>query len=129
MTKHLMVVLTDAVEGREDEYNDWYTNRHVPDVLGVDGFVSGQRFRLDAPRPGLGELPPHRYLSLFEIEDGRLDEAQQALAASLEERSEAAAAGREPLMSVSTALAGPRAVYWATAITDQVRAGEQPAEA
>lgn len=123
MSAHLLLVLTDAVDGREDEYNEWYTNRHVPDVLGLDGFVSGQRFRLEQPKPGSGEpAPPHQYLSVFEVAEGRLDEARAALVGSRAERVEAEAAGREPLVPVSPALAGPRAVYWATAITEPVQA-------
>ena len=40
MTKHVFVVLTNAASGKEDAYNDWYTNRHIPDVLAIPGLVA-----------------------------------------------------------------------------------------
>jgi hypothetical protein len=46
MAKHVFVVFTNPVEGKEATYNDWCDNRHLPDVLDVPGFVSAQRFRL-----------------------------------------------------------------------------------
>jgi hypothetical protein len=33
MPKHLMLVLTNPVEGKDAEYNEWYTNTHLPDIL------------------------------------------------------------------------------------------------
>ena len=36
MAKLWLVVLTNPVEGREDEYNEWYSGRHLEDVLAVD---------------------------------------------------------------------------------------------
>ena len=29
MAKHVFVVLTNPLEGKEDAYNDWYTNVHL----------------------------------------------------------------------------------------------------
>jgi hypothetical protein len=40
MAKHVFVVLTNPVEGKEDTYNDWYTNVHLGDVLKVPGIVA-----------------------------------------------------------------------------------------
>lgn len=72
MVKHVFVVLTNPVPGREAEYNDWYDNVHLPDVCDIPGISSARRFRLDKPE-GL-----HRYLALYEIEtddiQGVLDE-------------------------------------------------------
>jgi hypothetical protein len=34
-TRHIFVVQTDPAERREDEYNDWHTNVHLPDALAV----------------------------------------------------------------------------------------------
>jgi hypothetical protein len=65
------IVLTNPAEGREAEFNEWFDNRHIHDSLAVPGFVSGQRFRLDAAR--FGETPRWQYLVLYEIS---LDGAQ-----------------------------------------------------
>lgn len=78
MAKHLLVVLTNAADGRDEEFNRWYNDVHLGDVLGVDGFVGAQRFALDA----VGGDPPHRYLALYEIETDDIDAAVQKLGAS-----------------------------------------------
>jgi len=63
---YTMVVLTNPVPGREQEYNDWYDNRHIPDVLAVPGFVGAQRFNL-VVNPGGGE-PQWRYYATYQME-------------------------------------------------------------
>jgi hypothetical protein len=60
MGEYKLVVLSSPVEGREDEYKDWYGNRHVPDVVKAPGFVSGQFFKLMDGSP--------RYMALYEME-------------------------------------------------------------
>jgi len=67
MKKYTYVFFTNAVAGRDDEYNQWYTNQHVPDVLKVPGFVAGRRFQL-ADTGVMGEPPTHRYLTIYEVE-------------------------------------------------------------
>ncbi|MEQ9574230.1 MAG: hypothetical protein RLN77_01490, partial [Rhodospirillales bacterium] len=29
MAKYKLIVLINAIEGREDEFNDWFTNQHM----------------------------------------------------------------------------------------------------
>ncbi len=62
--KYLHIVQTSPTPGREDEFNEWYENVHVPEVLRMPGFLSGQRFRLAAEDPFSGP----RYLAVYEIE-------------------------------------------------------------
>ena len=64
MAKHCYVVYSAPVPGREDEYNRWYNDQHIPDVLRVPGFTAAQRFRLDAEDATEGA----RYLALYEME-------------------------------------------------------------
>ncbi|MGW5101846.1 hypothetical protein [Streptomyces sp. NPDC004100] len=80
MPRYTYVVLTNPVEGREDEYNEWYTNTHVHDALKVPGFVGAQRFKLaDAQR---NEAPyPWKYLALYEIETDDLQKSIDELSA------------------------------------------------
>ena len=67
MAKHTFLVLTNPVEGKEKEYNDWYTNQHVPDVVSVPGIVAAQRFRLSDFQ--MGDAPsPWKYLAIYEID-------------------------------------------------------------
>jgi hypothetical protein len=62
--KYLHIVQTSPTPGREDEFNEWYENVHVPQILTLPDFVSGQRFRLLAQDPFEGP----RYLAVYEIE-------------------------------------------------------------
>jgi hypothetical protein len=107
-----LMVLTNAVEDRDQEFNDWYTDRHLDDVLNVKGFRAAQRFEFT---PGkLGKEAPYRYLAIYEVEAGSVEEAERALFA---------AAGDEDLMPISDAMAKPRATWWFTEITERVEAG------
>jgi hypothetical protein len=79
MAKHMLLALTNPVEGSEDEYNDWYDNRHLADVLQIPGFVAAQRFRL-SPAQKM-EAPPWKYLAIYEIETDNLSEVIATLSA------------------------------------------------
>jgi hypothetical protein len=76
MKKCLLLVLTNAVEGKDQEFNEWYTSRHVRDILAISGVVSAQRFRFLAGREGFG------YLALYEIES----EHPEAVLSAIRER-------------------------------------------
>lgn len=65
--KYTYVFFTNAVAGKEDEFNRWYTNRHLPDVVEFPGFIAGRRYRL-ADVGIMGEPPKHRYLTIYEVE-------------------------------------------------------------
>jgi len=67
----LFVVLTNATEGDDDTFNDWYNDRHIPDVLAVPGFIAAQRFTISAAVPG--QMSPWRYLSLYEVAPENLE--------------------------------------------------------
>lgn len=73
MAQYFFVVFTDAVPGKEEEFNAWYDQQHLADVLRVPGFVAARRFKLAQPHSDL----PGRYLALYEIET---DAPQAALA-------------------------------------------------
>ena len=58
----VLIVMSDAVEGRDDEYNDWYDRVHLADVLALPGFVAARRY---VAEPSVhGELPAQRYLAV-----------------------------------------------------------------
>jgi hypothetical protein len=66
--KHVLVVMSNPVDGREDEYNEWYTNTHLPEVLAIPGFTAAQRFKLSkSQRPG--STPSQwQYAAIYEME-------------------------------------------------------------
>jgi hypothetical protein len=105
---HALIVLTNALPDRDEEFNDWYTNRHAEDVLALDGFVAVQRFEESAtPRP---QNAPYRYLAIYEVADDKLDDAVAALAA---------ARRRPDVMPVSDTLADDFKAWWYTAIGER----------
>lgn len=122
MAKHCLVVMTDPVPGREEEYDAWYSGRHLDDVLALEGFTAAQRFAFvpTAETGGAaGAAPPHRYLAIYEVDEGELDTAVAALGAARAASARAAAAGEEGPMPTSPALAPERAVWWFTAVSDR----------
>lgn len=65
------VVLSNPVDGGEEEYNRWYSRRHVTDVLlQVPGVRSVQRFSLAADQR---RKPPYpfRYMAMYRVERDR----------------------------------------------------------
>jgi hypothetical protein len=70
MAHYQFVVQSNPVAGREDEYNDWYDNRHLADVVRVPGFTRAQRFINENP---LDPAPPkYKYLAVYEFESDDL---------------------------------------------------------
>lgn len=121
MAKHMMIVVSNAVPGKEEEFHDWYSNRHIHDVVDkLDGFVAAQRFELSATQVD-GEDPPNqRFLAVYEVDDDQLAQAQQAIAWQREEREQALSEGRDPLLDVSPAIAEHHSWFF-TALTEQYR--------
>lgn len=78
MTAYIQTVVTAPVAGREDEFNRWYDDIHLPEVLAAPGFVAGQRFALAGP--GAEDQPP--YLTVYEIETDDLAATVEALTAA-----------------------------------------------
>ena len=48
MQTHTLLALSNPVEGREAEFNQWFDTVHIPEVLRVPGFASVQRFEAAA---------------------------------------------------------------------------------
>jgi len=115
MAKYTFIVLTNPVEGKESEYNDWYNRQHIPDVLNVPGFVSGQRFRLADAQMNRDGSRAHRYLAVYEIET-------DDLAGTLKElRARGGTAEIVPSDAIDTKNV---ATYVFTPIAEKVLAGE-----
>ena len=90
MPKSLMVVFSNPKSsGEEAEYNRWYTDKHLTDVIGVPGIVSATRYRLDKGVEMGGDIPANgaQYLALYEMEGETTEELaaiNDALAAALQ---------------------------------------------
>jgi hypothetical protein len=78
MAKQVLIVFSNPTEGQEAEYNDWYTNRHLDEVLDIPGFVAARRYKLNDYQLE-GFVPSqHGYMALYEI-DGDPQEALDRL--------------------------------------------------
>ena len=111
MAKHILVVLSNAVEGREEEYNDWYTNTHLRDILALPGFVSAQRFKLSDEQ--LRKKGPHKYLAIYEIDGEDPKKALDALRKAIKEG-----------MNISSALDTDVTSWVFTPITETIVQGD-----
>jgi hypothetical protein len=44
--KYTLIVYTNPAEGREDDYNAWYDDVHLPEFSALPGVISGRRFKV-----------------------------------------------------------------------------------
>jgi hypothetical protein len=74
MAGDLLLVFTNAAEGREDEFHEWYETTHIPDVLAVPGVVAAQRYQVaEVETPDVEDAPEvappaHGFLVAYSLE-------------------------------------------------------------
>tara|TARA_A100001037_G_scaffold103945_2_gene94502 strand:+ start:391 stop:741 length:351 start_codon:yes stop_codon:yes gene_type:complete len=57
----LLLVMMEIKPEREEEFNRWYNEEHVPERLAIPGFKQARRFKAVEGEP--------KYLALYEIEN------------------------------------------------------------
>lgn len=87
MPRHVLLVFTKPVPGREQEFNDWYDGTHLPDMLKLDDVLTAQRFRSSAAHPD--PSPMGGYLAFYELDTSDPEATRQQI-------HEAAEAGAMP---------------------------------
>ena len=92
----LMVESSCADPSREEEFNDWYNNVHIPDILSTPGFVAVRRYVAKEFRDGRG-----KYLTVCEIET---DNIEQTMALRLERRKKEEGQGRSRTKAIPNLL-------------------------
>lgn len=71
MTKYLLFAFSDCKDpAKEKEFNDWYDNMHMPDMLEVPGMIKASRWMSADNKEG--EI--RKYLALYELEADDLKE-------------------------------------------------------
>jgi hypothetical protein len=99
--RYCFVVFSNPTPHREDEYNTWYSEVHLPHVLAVPGFVSARRLKV-ADGSGIDNTPlPGRYMALYEMET---DNPAGAL-------NEMWSRAGTPAMTISEAIDGPNSTH------------------
>lgn len=58
----VLAIWSDAAPEHDEEFNNWYTNQHLPERVGVPGFCRGRRYIRDGP----GKF---KYFTLYETAD------------------------------------------------------------
>jgi hypothetical protein len=88
MPKAIVLVFTECSDAtREQEFNDWYNNTHIPDMLQAAGFVGATRYQvLGNPGPGQG-----KFMAVYEVE---ADDLPGAFAGVQKRLAEVTAQGR-----------------------------------
>ena len=80
MERWLIAVQTNCTDpSREKEFNDWYNNVHVPDILKVPGLLNSKRFYC----PDWSSHEQGHYLALYEIETDDIEKTKELLHTNL----------------------------------------------
>ncbi len=116
MGRHVLLVMSNPVSAeRESEYNDWYSNRHVGDVVDVPGFAAATRYV--ASEAQMVGPPQYKYLAVYEIDADDPADAVRSLREAL------ATPGKMP---VSDAMdRNSLFVHVYTAITEKVSSSDR----
>jgi hypothetical protein len=61
----LLLALTNPVEGKDDEFREWYWGTHIPEILQLPGFVAARRYQTSAGA--------HKYVTIYEVEGSAAD--------------------------------------------------------
>jgi hypothetical protein len=81
MAKHILIVLSNAQDGTDEQFNRWYTETHLGDILTLPGYAAAQRFTLSETQMAAGDLP-YRYLAIYEVDADDVAAAAEALRAN-----------------------------------------------
>ena len=90
--KNLILVLTEPTEGRQDEFNDYYENLHLDEVLATTGWDTAKRFELVDQAGG---QCPLKYLAIYEVETDDPDDIIPTLNRTRPERRQSDALNRK----------------------------------
>ena len=100
MARSVLLVFTNATPGDDAEFNRWYDEVHLKEVLETPGFVAAERFDLSDSQMADADRP-HRYLSIYEIE-GDAASALKALEGMAPQMNMSATLGEDVATSLFT---------------------------
>lgn len=68
VSKALLLIQADVDAGQEAEWNRWYNQKHIPDLLRVSGVLSARRFERALGYDGVGVAGPlQHYLAIYDL--------------------------------------------------------------
>jgi hypothetical protein len=65
MSKHLMIVYSNAKPGRDAEYMDWYKNVHIGEICQIPAVKNGHMYEAIPASPS---KPSTTYVAAYELE-------------------------------------------------------------
>lgn len=68
----MLVLWVTVAADDEEEFNRWYDEEHIPELLAIPGFRSARRLR--------NSDEPHNYLTIYELESVEVLESDAFLA-------------------------------------------------
>jgi len=75
MEKWVYIINSNCIDPlRENEFDEWYNNIHLPDVLETPGIVRATRYESREPTEGQG-----KFVAIYEIETEDIDKTMTAL--------------------------------------------------
>ena len=84
MEKWVLIVEVNCTDpAREQEFNDWYNNTHLPDMIELPSVVRATRYENLNPGEGDG-----KYFAVYEMAAADFDKAMDELAAHVKEKAE-----------------------------------------
>jgi hypothetical protein len=111
LMRDLLIALTSPLEGREEEFNAWYSNVHAKEMLEIDGVLSVQRFLITH---GASSDAANRYVAIYEVAAGETGNVMARLA-------ESAKAGR---LTMSSAMSDRSETWALSALTERLERRE-----
>jgi hypothetical protein len=83
--RYVMLVYANPIPGKEVEFNEWYTNTHMGDLVQLPGWMGAQRFRIVTsvmPRPSVAGYS-HGYLIIWDLEETEANTALAGMTAAI----------------------------------------------
>jgi hypothetical protein len=92
----VLLALTNPVEGKDEEFREWYWGTHIPEVLELPGFLSARRYRAAEKATGAS----FRYATIYEVQGSTVAALDALFTADLtsSDTLDAASAVMVPLM-------------------------------
>ncbi len=79
MAKYILKVESNCnIPARDAEFNQWYNDIHIPDVLETPGFIRATRYENIEPAAGQG-----KYFAIYEIETNDINATMKANAENI----------------------------------------------
>lgn len=88
MAKAILTVFTTCAPEREAEFNKWYDEIHVPDILAIEGFTAARRYKVAGPAlqiQGQSGTVPAQYLAVYEMDTDDTRSVMKRLGAAVGE--------------------------------------------